>query len=296
MQRDQNTVRNIEKYMELFKKLNEQQENEKGRRVFNLSRNIPFLTFTICIGSIGSALAVEPLFGLWSVGAMVPGGVGGFFVPKIIHKIKTNSNGKTGMKYSKNELGAYIDLMYKCFLINHEKVVCAENANEFTDEELNEFLEDVALTARKYKSKLDLYVGNKIAKRVEKDAKKIHTLLKDAEKNQDQIQKIIDKNKEFIEPWCDIYNEYLENAKSLTEFSYTFSGKKFDSEKYYEDNRVNKDTMLLKQVEDEMIAKGLKPAKFDLELDEEHKERVAQLNNKETEKKHESVNDDLIDL
>lgn len=291
MKRDQNTVKNIEKYMDLFKKLNEQQKQEKGRWIFKLSTNPAFLILTIGAGAIGSALAADPLIGIWSIATMVPGGVGGFFLPKFIHKIKANSYGKAGIKYAKHELGSYIDLMYKCFLICHEKVVVADSINEFTDEMYNNFLKDVTTTANTYKAKLDRFVRNKIEKRVDKDLNKIRILLNDSNKNQAKIQKIIDKNRDFIEPWCDVYNEYLRNAKVLTESVYTFAGKRFDTQKYYEDNVVSKD-VLAEKVEGEMISKGLKPVQYGVALDDSHKQRVAQINAKKS-KSYDSIDEDI---
>ena len=150
--KNQNTINDIKRYMLNLKTINENVNNQEKRKVYSLSRNIPFLVLTAAIGTIATPFIFDGIIPLYSILTSIPGGLIGFFTPKIIHKMVLNSKGKAGLKYRKNKIGDYIDTIYKYNLIGFKNVVNANNINELSNDDLEKFSEQATLTAASYKN------------------------------------------------------------------------------------------------------------------------------------------------
>lgn len=256
--------------MQYFKNLNNQAKTEKLHKIFGLSHNVPFLVLTTAIGSLGLPLALDGLLPFYSAFLTIPGGLIGFFAPKIIHKICLASKGKIGKAYAKNKIGEYVDAVYKYYLLCLKKVTSATNLNEFSEQEFIDFSQQATITALSYKNMLDKYVAKKISDRVRADYKKIVSLLRNEAKNKQKIQDIIISNKKFITPWVDIYNQYGKNAKALMQFACRFD----ENLQMPADNNFYADPEILtKKVNRYMAENGLAPTAQTFQFNPTHQRR-----------------------
>jgi hypothetical protein len=270
--KNQNTITDIKQYMSKLRVLNEQAKKEKGRKVFGLSSNIPFLIGTTALGAIPVPMILGNLFPMATL-TMIPGAAIGFFAPKLVHQICLKSKGKIGQIYAKNKIGQYIDTIYKYNLLALKNVVDAKNVNQISDEDFNKFVEQATKTANTYKFMLDDYVGKVIKNRVESDYKKVINLLKEPNKNYQKIQNILDKNREFVAPWVDIYNQYGKDAKVLMQFACKFD----DSLKMPKDNNFYADIDYLSKKVDQYKYKVGLLSESDLQIETNYNQRVKQI-------------------
>ena len=288
--KNQNTIADINQYMQKLKVLDEQAKHEDGRKGYSLSKNIPFLVLTTAVGALATPFIFDGILPIYSVLTGIPGGLLGFFAPKIIHGICAKSKGKIGQKYAKNKLADYIDAVYKYDLLCLKSVVNAKSINEISDADFKKFVDQVKLTATNYMAILGSYVGKVINKRVNDDYKKIVNLLKNDSQNHTKIEKIIEKNRYFVGPWIEIYNQYGQNAKSLMQYACRFdSTLQMPSDRaFYAD-----DNLLEKKVKIYMSQNGLAPTNQTVVSSGSYKSRLEQI---QTRDRQLSQSQDYIDV
>ena len=252
----------VKKYFEQLKSYETSGQKQDGRFIYSLSKKAPFLFFTAMSGAIGAGALLANWFGLYGVAAgLIPGGLAGFFAPKIIHNIKLGAKGKTGQKYAKNKLAEYVDLRYSYNLLAFSKILEAGKDNPITEEDLKKFVDSTYDTAVGYKNVLNKYVLKKIKSRKKHDFKKITKMLNpDKSVDYKKIDAIIAKYKKDVAPWCDVYNQYAIVAKDLMQYAYLFNP---DIEMPADNSYFVDENNLLIEVNDYMTEHGFVPKQFE---------------------------------
>ena len=204
--------------------------NKKSGWVKELSNNIPFVLL-LTLGSFagtGYALLNLTTFGNFILPIAAGAGiVSGIAVPKIIHHILENSNGKIGRNYTKHNLHKYFKEMIK-FLESKDCnyiLLNPKNISNLTDEQVKSIIAQMHAYTSSFYLMTKKSILSKIEKRNKKDLKQIQNLLNKLKTNSNlenkiskQIQNIVDKNAKFVEPWCKMYNQYTTNARKLFSF------------------------------------------------------------------------------
>ena len=146
-----------------------------------------------------------------------------------------------------------------------KNVVSANDFNNIPKDEFKDFVEKTYVFADSFKYQLDKMVAKRISERINKDYNEILKLLNknDYTKSQAKVAKIIESNREYVEPWCEIYNECGKDAKKLMQFACKFD-ENLEMPRntlYYAD-----ENLLAKKVNNYMKNNGLVPTNEKLEL------------------------------
>lgn len=291
-------IREIEDYMMYLKELNEKVQHEKGRIAFNLHDNVPFLIATAGVAFIGSSLALAPVLEAYTLLASVPAGVLGFFAPKAVHGLKFKSNGKVGIKAAKNQLGRLVHCEYQYLLICMADVVTPENFNEIPADRYEEFLDKIYEFADCYKNQLDSMVGKRISERVASDYDKIVKILDNNKSSYSsalsKVADIIEKNKDFVSPWCELYNECGKDAKKLMDYACQLDG---ELEMPKSNNYFADEDLLAKKVDIYMKKNGMKSTNQKLDLYLDNSDSVSRINKEDVYYSRSNDNkDEFIDM
>ena len=189
----------------------------------------------------------------------------GAVIPKVFNFVAMRSKSKFGLKYVKKFMNSYFEIMKEFVNKNYKNILKAKNEKEVSNEELEDFVNQTNIFAKKYHCYLKNVIGKKITQRNMLDYKKIEKIYeknnsKNANKINKKIDNIIKSNNQFVRDWCNAYNECGHIAKNLYIYSNSLNNKFAvpSDANFYMDNKY-----LNKQVENNIYNKGLKESKYD---------------------------------
>lgn len=201
-------------------------ENKKtpGHFTFNVRSNIPLCITLFLIGfaSLGAVLTFVyqiPAF-IAIPSSIFLGTFLGLGLPNLTHFLRTKMKSKKSRGYAKMELDSYFKVMQNFYSKYYKQILKANNENDVTKEDLQDFIDQAYTFANNYKNDLNKLIGKKIANRNAKDYKNIAKLnskinsMNNAQITK-KIEKILEKNNKFIQPWCDLYNNCGKVAKNM---------------------------------------------------------------------------------
>ena len=210
--------KNIEK---LAEKYSNESKELRGNFLYKTTSS-PIFTGVLTVGAYAGLYAlftfvagVPALLTQYSIPFSMGGSVSfGLGSPVITRQIVKHSNGTLGKNFAKLEMNDYIsNIMKKHLSRSYKNILKASKASEISISELNSYVEQTYAFACKFKYYLDKIVAKKIDSRNKEDLQKIQKLCskinsKNKSAKQKKINKIIEANKKFITPWCEIYNKY----------------------------------------------------------------------------------------
>ena len=220
-----NAKKHLNYVEETIKKNKAERKKQKGHLIHNQYDNVPLEIITHFVCSVGISALIFLFLKLplgiaiaigCSCGLMVS-----FVIPRIIHhSLVRFAKGKLGRGYAKLEQDYLYTVMKWCYKKRHKNLFKAKDSRQVSEAELKSFAKQAAVFAQNAKYDMDKNIYNKIARRYNKDRLKIKALQKKLQhKNNDlfkkKVQKIVEKNSKFSEPWRKLYNECGAMVKEL---------------------------------------------------------------------------------
>ncbi len=268
--------------LELEKTIRKNKQSKKityGHKTFGLSDNIPFIMTTLILSFAGmgaalSLLAHLPIYIACPASVLTAFGTS-IGLPKLIHHLTLKGKGKKARGYAKLEMDSFFLIMKDFYSKSYKHLMKAQSAEEFSQQEIDAFIEQAITYADNYKYYMGKYIGERIFKRNEEDYKKIkklHDSMNFSNKYQTlaKIEKIVLKNNKFTESWCDLYNTCGRVSKDLYELTKTIYpdlripvDKKFMADMKFLNKRVERDF--------DIHCEGLSTNQSVLDLDFENK-------------------------
>lgn len=195
-----------------------------GHLTFNIRNNVfaKSLLFLLGFSGIGALLTIifkAPIF-IALPSSILSGTFLGLGLTNLSHVLTLKSKGKKARGYAKMELDSYFSVMQNFYDKNFKKIITSNNENEISKEDLQNFIDQSYSFAKNYQNDMNKIIGKKILDRNKKDYKKIKNLSSKIDKTNKEtvakkINKIIQKNNKFTEPWCELYNNCGKVAKNL---------------------------------------------------------------------------------